>query len=115
MLHSVKQYIAYILAEVVRVALHIRQQRVEVDERRCIELIESSRALAFERIEQQQHIRIDRDLRLRAVCGLLGVGRRGEMRRVVEDRALIGFSEFGERTVLLVDDVPGMDIASTAA
>jgi len=90
-LDAIEQYVSYVLAEVVGVALDIRQQRVKIDQRRRLYLVESREILAFEHVDQQQHIRIDVDVRLLALAIMLVVRARAhrEVGCVVQHRALV--------------------------
>ena len=107
-LDPIKQHVCYVRAEVVGVALNVRQQRVEVDQRRRLHLVESREILAFERVDQQEYVRIDVDVQLSALAGLVLLTQR-EVRRVVQYRALVDLIQFGERALMLVKDVPWVE------
>ena len=51
-LHSVEQHVGHVLAEVVCVALDVRQQRIEINEGGRVDPVEIGRILAFEHVDQ---------------------------------------------------------------
>ena len=52
-MESIKQDAPNVRSEVVCVALDVRQQGVDINERRCFDSFERSHVIAFERINQQ--------------------------------------------------------------
>ena len=57
-----KQDAPYLLAEFVGVSLDIRQQRVEIDQALSLQALQILYLMPFQRINQQECIRIDRQV-----------------------------------------------------
>jgi hypothetical protein len=55
---AIQQHIGYILAEIVRVALHVREERVEVHQGVRVHVFENVHVVAFERVNEEESVRV---------------------------------------------------------
>jgi hypothetical protein len=67
MMQAVKQNIRYLLAEVVGVALDIREECIEIDQRISLQVFDGVEFVAFQSVNEQESIRVDTHVRFCAL------------------------------------------------